>query len=161
MYLALVSGVLGSFSASALTYRKCFVHDIVFGGIAGGIIYSSSSDLHPNPGVPLGVGFIGGMVSTLYQSVWLRRMNKNGVSSSLAHFDRYILPGILCGILSGILFGINQGNDGDYQLQWMPDRTNIQQGGYQLAGLALSIAIGIFAGIILGGVFKIINRNKF
>lgn len=34
MYLALIAGVLGSFTASALTYRKIFIHDLVFGGIA-------------------------------------------------------------------------------------------------------------------------------
>lgn len=161
MYLALVAGVLGSFAASALTYRKCFVFDIVFGGLAGGIIYSSSSDLHPNPAVPLGAGFIGGLVSTFYQSALLRRMNKSGVASSLAHFDRYIIPGFFGGVLSAILYAINQGNSGNYTLRFPSDRTNIQQGGYQMVGVALSLAIGIFAGIILGVVFKIINHHKF
>lgn len=34
MYLALVAGVLGSFSASALTYRKIFLHDLVFSSLS-------------------------------------------------------------------------------------------------------------------------------
>lgn len=34
MYLALGSGILGSFSASSLTYRKIFIHDLIFGGLA-------------------------------------------------------------------------------------------------------------------------------
>lgn len=34
MYLALVAGVLGSFSASALRYRKIMIHDLIFGGLA-------------------------------------------------------------------------------------------------------------------------------
>jgi hypothetical protein len=37
MYLALVAGVLGSFAMCALTYRKCHVHDVIFGGLA--VIY--------------------------------------------------------------------------------------------------------------------------
>jgi hypothetical protein len=37
MYLALVAGVLGSFTASALTYRKIFAHDLIFGALA--VIY--------------------------------------------------------------------------------------------------------------------------
>lgn len=34
MFLALVAGVLGSFSASAITYRKIFAHDVIFGALA-------------------------------------------------------------------------------------------------------------------------------
>jgi hypothetical protein len=37
MYLALAAGVLGSFTASALTYRKIFAHDLIFGALA--VIY--------------------------------------------------------------------------------------------------------------------------
>jgi hypothetical protein len=37
MYLALTAGVLGSFTASALTYRKIFAHDLIFGALA--VIY--------------------------------------------------------------------------------------------------------------------------
>lgn len=33
MYLALVASILGSFTASALTYRKIFAHDLIFGAI--------------------------------------------------------------------------------------------------------------------------------
>lgn len=46
MYLALIAGVLGSFSASAISYKKIMIHDLIFGALAGGIVYSSSSDLH-------------------------------------------------------------------------------------------------------------------
>lgn len=38
MFLALVAGILGSFSASAITYRKIMIHDLVFGGLA--VIYN-------------------------------------------------------------------------------------------------------------------------
>lgn len=33
MWFALTAGVLGSFCASALTYRKIFIHDLIFSGI--------------------------------------------------------------------------------------------------------------------------------
>lgn len=33
MYLALAAGVLGSFSCSALTYRKIFAHDVIFSAL--------------------------------------------------------------------------------------------------------------------------------
>lgn len=39
MYLALVAGVLGSFSCSALTYRKIFAHDVIFSAITVKLIW--------------------------------------------------------------------------------------------------------------------------
>lgn len=33
MWLALISGILGTFTASALTYRKFSLHDLVFTGL--------------------------------------------------------------------------------------------------------------------------------
>ena len=41
MWFALVAGVLGSFCASALTYRKIFIHDLIFSGI-NVIVYGNS-----------------------------------------------------------------------------------------------------------------------
>lgn len=161
MYLALVAGILGSFTASALTYRKIFAHDLIFGGLAGGIVYSSSSDLHANPGIPLSCGFILGLICSLYQAAQLRRLNRDGVVVSLAHFDRYIVPGIFCGVLSAILYAINQGNTGDYILKMGANTNNIGQGAMQLAGIGLSIGIGIFAGVIVGIIIKLVNSHKF
>lgn len=102
-----------------------------------------------------------GMICTLYQSAQLRKLNRDGVVVSLAHFDRYILPGLFCGILSAILYAIYQGNDGDYLLNKRPDANNIGQGALQLAGIGLSIGIGIFAGLIVGLLFKIINNHQY
>lgn len=102
-----------------------------------------------------------GLICSLYQSAQLRKLNKDGVVVSLAHFDRYILPGIFCGILSAILYAINQGNDGGYILNFRPDTKNIGQGALQLAGIGLSIGIGLFAGLILGLLFKLINNHLF
>lgn len=110
--------------------------------------------------MPLGAGFVMGLISTLYQSAQLRRLNKNGVVVSLTHFDRYIVPGIFCGALSAILYAINQGSKGNYTLMFAPNYSNIGQGAMQMAGVGLSIAIGIFAGIILGLIFKLSNRHK-
>ncbi len=90
----------------------------------------------------------------------MRRLNKNGVTVSLAHFDRFIIPGIFSGALSAVLFAINQGSNGNHIMNYPYNRTNIAQGGYQIAALCLSAAIGIFAGIIVGLIFKISNRHK-
>lgn len=38
MFLALAAGVLGTFTASAITYRKFSVHDLIFTGLTVNII---------------------------------------------------------------------------------------------------------------------------
>lgn len=68
MYLALFAGFLGSLSASAVIYRKIMIHNLIFGALAGGIVYSSSSDLHPNPAIPLTCGFIMAFISSILHS---------------------------------------------------------------------------------------------
>lgn len=103
MYLALGAGVLGSFSSNALTYRKINTFDLIFTGLSGGIVFSSSADLHRNPGIPLGVGFITGFVATIFHSRIFRKRNLNGVSLSLGTVERLIIPGVVAGILSAIL----------------------------------------------------------
>lgn len=123
-------------------------------------MYSSSSNLHENPSIPLSCGFLMAFVSTWRHSAALRRFNKTGVNSSIAYLDRFIFPGIFCGILSAILYAINQGNDGGYVLNRPSDRSNIGQGGMQLAGIGLSIAIGIVGGLLVGLMYKLLNRNS-
>lgn len=107
MWFALGAGVLGSFSISALTYRKIFLHDLVHTGLAGGIAYSSCSALHRNPAVPLTVGFVSGFVVSLFHSKVLRNINKKGVAMSLGVLNPYILPGFIAGVMSAILYAIN------------------------------------------------------
>lgn len=101
-----------------------------------------------------------GFAATFFQSAQLRRMNKNGVAVSLAYIDRFVIPGIMSGSLAAILHAIAQGNNGTYTMNRFEGRSNIGQGGYQMAGVGLSIAIGIFAGILLGLLFKLVNRNE-
>jgi len=116
--------------------------------------------LHENPTVPLTAGFITSLFTSLYHSVQLRKMNANGVAVSLASINRFLIPGLLCGILSAIMTAINQGNDGNYILNRLGDRSRIGQGGYQMSGVGLALGFGTGAGLILGLLFKIINRNS-
>ncbi len=116
--------------------------------------------MHANPGIPLACGYIMGLISSLYQSAQLRKLNKDGVVVSLAHFDRYIVPGVFSGVLSAILYAINQGNDGNYILNSKSGQTNIANGAMQLAGIGLSLAIGAVAGIVLGIIIKLANSHK-
>jgi hypothetical protein len=99
-------------------------------------------------------------ISTLYHSAQLRALNKSGVTTSLAHLTRFLIPGILSGILSAILTAINQGNDGSHQsLNILHYKKPSSMAGLQLAGIGLSLAIGIVAGLLIGVLYLVINGN--
>jgi len=107
MYLALFSGLLGSFIASSFYYRRFSIHDLIFSGLAGGFVFSSSSDVNFNPAVPLSAGFLMGFVSSIYSSGLLKRSNSEGVFFTYAHYQRFMTPGIGGAILSAILHGVS------------------------------------------------------
>lgn len=161
MWLALIAGVLGCMSACALTYRKMHVFDVVFSAINGGIVYSSSADLNRNPAVPLTCGFVMAFITSLFHNGQIRKLNNSGVITSLASFSRYIIPAFFCGVLSAILAAVNLGNDENYVYIFGADRSNLGQGGAQMAGVGISIGIGIFGGLILGLIFKVVNKNSY
>lgn len=114
--------------------------------------------MHRNPAVPLAAGFVGGLVTTIYHSRQLRRINKNGILTSLGHLDNYVLPGFLSGVLSAILHAIGQGTFGNFVRYIHPDRSYIGQGAFQLIGILLSIGIGLFAGVLLGILFMCLGN---
>ena len=91
----------------------------------------------------------------------LRSLNDKGVKSSLGHINMYLLPGLFSAVLSAILHGINQGTTGSFILRRHPDRTFVQQGGFQIIGLLLSLAIGIFAGAVVGLLMRVINKHSY
>jgi hypothetical protein len=54
---------------------------------------------------------------------------------------------------------INQGGDSSYKL--LHSRDPSPQAGFQMAGIGLSIAFGIGAGLIIGILYRLINGNDY
>lgn len=130
--------------------------------IQGGIAYSSSSDLHRNPAVPLTVGFVTGLLLSLFNSIALRRINFNGVLMSLSTIHRFIFPGIICSIISAILHAFGQTAIGTVYAEVHDQalgRTNEVQGAFQLIGFCLSAGIGMFGAVVIGLLFKLMNNH--
>lgn len=76
--------------------------------------------------------------------------------------DRYVVPGLAGGILSAILAAIDQGDDPPYIANRLFGRSATDQAGYQMAGVGLSLGTGIFAGAVIGIIFKFISvRGKY
>jgi len=65
MWLCLCGSILGYFSSTSIQRGKLKLHDLIFSGLGGAIVYSSSVDLHRNPAVPLTVGFVASFFLTL------------------------------------------------------------------------------------------------
>ena len=73
----------------------------------------------------------------------------------------YLIPAVFSGIISGIMHGINQGTLENYVMRRDPTRTFVQQGGYQILGILLTVGIALFTGALLGGLFKVINKQNY
>lgn len=89
-------------------------------------------------------------------------------NSVLFHF---ILPSLFAAIFSAILQGIGQTtttatltttagtNTVTYNALLPGGRDATTQGGYQMAGWAISIGSGAFAGLLIGLLYKLLNDN--
>jgi hypothetical protein len=85
-------------------------------------------------------------------------MNANGVIDSLGSLMVFFIPALIGGIYSAILFTTSSygPNNTDVGSQaYNNNRSRFGQGGYQLIGVALSIGIGLAAGLLIGLISKI------
>lgn len=113
-WLAILSSVLGTFTASAFIYRKFSVHDLVFNGSAGAIALAMEADICFNPCVPLIVGFVVGFICSLFPAGVNRKLNSSGVTSTFNHLQRFIIPAILSTIISAIVQASGFTANGDH-----------------------------------------------
>lgn len=72
---------------------------------------------------------------------------------------RYLIPGLTAAILVAILQGIGQSANGTYAVNYMSgSRSQTGQGGIMLLGIVVTVAIAGLAGLIIGILYKIVNR---
>lgn len=113
-----------------------------------------------NPAAPIGSGFIIGLLGSLFHYKFTKRINKRGVFHSLPVFHRLIIPATFAGILSAILSVINQATTTGYTKNIPDYRSNVGQGGFQIIGILLTVAIASFAGAFLGLIYRFLNTNS-
>lgn len=157
MWFALAAGVLGAFTISFWTYQKAHIYDIIFAAIAGGISWSSSADLNYNPAGPIVTGYFTGMIASFLNQKFDRALNSSGVLYSLSIVKSFFIPGVIAAFISSITAAIGHSSFEGSAKNMPTNRSCNQQGGYQLAGLALSIGIGGLAGIVVG-IFYCCNK---
>lgn len=129
--------------------------------IKGAIAYGASSNVFPHPWPAQLIGFCIGILVTLLNTTKKIDLNENGVVDSLGGLFLFFIPSFVGGIYSAILFASGpSGADYSATTQMSKSYTKYQQGGYQLAGMCITIGIAAATGVLLGLVFKYSNRDS-
>lgn len=87
-------------------------------------------------------------------------LNEEGVIDSLGSSFVFFVPAFIGALYSAILFATSPyGPDNtDATVQMVSGRSRWTQGGFQLAGLAITIGIAAVCGALIGAFCKVINK---
>ncbi|XP_058012074.1 ammonium transporter Rh type C [Ahaetulla prasina] len=165
-YCSLAACVLTSVAFSSLLQKKGrlnMVH-IQNATLAGGVAVGTSAEMMLTPYGALIVGFICGIVTTIgyvYLTPFLDA--KLHIQDTCGVHNLHAMPGLIGGIVGAVtaaaategVYGkkglINMFDfTGEYR-----DRTPSIQGGFQAAGIAVSLAMALVGGAIVGGILKL------
>ncbi|KAF7241603.1 Ammonium transporter Rh type C [Varanus komodoensis] len=165
-YCSLAACVLTSVASSSLLQKKGklnMVH-IQNATLAGGVAVGTSADMMLTPYGSLIVGFICGIVSTfgfVYLTPFLE--SRLHIQDTCGIHNLHGMPGIIGGIVGAVTAaaategvygkeGLIRAFDfvGDYSA-----RTPSVQGGFQAAGIAVSLGMALAGGALVGGILKL------
>ena len=73
--------------------------------------------------------------------------------------NRFFIPGFIGGIVSGIIQACDNSDNGQHGSNRLSGRTAVQQGGWQILGILITAGIAILAGLLIGILIKVINKN--
>lgn len=88
-----------------------------------------------------------------------RKINANGVLFTYSHISRFLIPAVLSCIVSAVVQACDVSVNGSHTSNRLSGRTAIQQGGWQIVGMLITIATAGLAGLIVGILIKLINKN--
>lgn len=117
------------------------------------------ADISFNPAVPLIVGFLVSFVCSIWTSAFHRSTNKNSILFTYPIINRFIIPAIISSIVSAIVQACAVSINGDHPMNRLPERTPIQQGGWQIVGFLLTAGIALLAGSIIGFLMRLLNKH--
>lgn len=109
--------------------------------------------------MPLIVGYVVGFASSIYPATMNRKINKNGVIFTFPTINRFLIPGFLACVVSAIVQACNVSENGDHYINRLPQRTSVQQGGWQIVGFLITLCTAIICGLIVGVLMKILNKH--
>uniref|UniRef100_A0A673YZN0 Rh family C glycoprotein n=1 Tax=Salmo trutta TaxID=8032 RepID=A0A673YZN0_SALTR len=165
-YLCLASTVLTTVAISSLSQKtgKLDMVHIQNSTLAGGVALGTAAEFMISPYGALIVGFFCGIISTMgyiFISPFLEKTLK--IQDTCGIHNLHAMPGVIGGIVGAItaaaasesVYG-KQGliNTFDFTGDFK-DRSVLTQGGYQAAGMCVSIVFGVVGGAIVGSILKL------
>ena len=139
--------------------------------LAGGVMIGTSSGILVNPGISLCIGLFAGFISTLgFRYLQDKLDNWIGLKDTCGINNLHGIPGILGGIIGAIVIASYGSTplSNESQISYLPfypqsstnlnsfGRTFHQQAGCQIAGVCISIGLGIFFGVLAGYSMRIV-----
>lgn len=128
----------------------------------------ASTDINFNPGAALAIGYIASFLTTLLHYFLTKRINQNGIIETNSVTFFLFVPAFLASVCAAILQAVNQTaftgkSIDDFTVSYANLRdnnlSNIQQGGYQVAGFGIAAGLGMGAGIIVGLFYRFFGRD--
>lgn len=149
------------------------MEDILNATLAGGVIIGAPSGLFSNPAGSLCIGIFGGVVSCLgYRFLQAKLEEWIGLNDTCGVHNLHGMPGVLGGIFSAIAIAsyatdplTDTAQQGYLPFYSSPTsglnrygRSFYQQGGIQIAGIFISMGIGIGFALIAGFLIRLIYK---
>lgn len=118
-----------------------------------------------------------GFLASLSQTRFKRKINEQGVIDSNSVIFNFLLPSLFAAIFSAVLQGVGQSATSasitnfnstansfnatatSYGALLAVTRSETHQGGFQMAGWAISIGCGAVAGGIIGLIYRLLNDS--
>ncbi len=152
--LALSASCVAAFATSSYYHKGKFgMEDVLNATLAGGVIIGSTSDMMTHPALPIGVGFLGGVVSSFgFNSLDFSFHDTCGVN------NLHGIPGILGGVASVIMCFVLGDNEAVASIfgKMAPNedgsagRDKTTQAAMQFVALIISFTCGLLGGMITG-----------
>ena len=142
-----------------LDHGKLIIHHILNSTLAGGIMIASCCDMFAFPFPSLIIGAFAGLFSVFSYTILWKLLENFLLFDTRGILHLHGLPGIFGGIASAIAIStINQNYYGNpsISIDYIPwKRKGWDQGGFQIVGLLISLAMAILAGSIMGIILRI------
>ncbi|RNA27205.1 Rh type B glyco [Brachionus plicatilis] len=160
-YLSLAGSCVTTFMISVIVTRgKLNMVHIQNATLAGGVAVGAVADVITRPVGSVIIGSFSGIVSTLgfqYLSPLLKKIN---IHDTCGVHNLHGVPGIISGIASGIVAAVANrdifgGNNSTEYSDGGLGRTGVEQGGYQILALVLTLGMSTVGGILTGLLMRI------
>jgi ammonium transporter Rh len=136
------------------------MENILNATLAGGVIIGACSDLVASAFSSMVIGFVGGVISFFgFQVLAPFLREKIGLHDTAGIHNLHGMPGFMGGIIGAITAGTVDVNIFNESLGLILANEGVQrtphyQGCYQLAAIAVTLAISIFTGIFTGWLLR-------